>query len=288
MPDPFEIAFLNGRYAPVNGLSVSVLDRGFLFADAVYEVVPVYHGRVFRSRQHYDRLQRSLDGIRLAGPLDRAGWDTLLDNLVERNGGGSMAVYLQITRGPESGRDHRIKPGTTPTVFAMAMPLKDRREARENGVAAITATDIRWARCDIKSTALLANVLLASDAAESDAEESLLLRDGLLQEGASSSVLIVSDDVVRIPPYDASLLPGTTRDLVVALLEHNGIQVVECDISVDALRAADEIWIASATREVLPVTRLDGELVGDGQPGPLWRRVNQAYQRCKKDGGEIR
>ncbi len=287
MADPFDIAYLNGKYAPLSGLSLPVLDRGFLFADAVYEVVPVYAGRVFRADSHYDRLQHSLDGIHLDNPLQRQQWSTLLDNLVAKNGAGSMALYLQISRGADSGRDHRIRPGLSPTVFAMAMRLADRSAARDNGVTAITADDIRWARCDIKSTALLANVLLASEAAHYGAEETLLLRDGLLHEGASSSVLIVTNGCVRMPPYSHRLLPGTTRDLVAALLASDGIDVGEQPISEDTLRSADEVWIASATREVLPVTRLDDAAVGNGRPGPLWQRVHELYQQCKKNGGEI-
>ncbi len=287
MADPYDIAYLNGKYAPLSGLSLPVLDRGFLFGDAVYEVVPVYTGRVFRADSHYDRLQHSLDGIRLDNPLRREDWNALLASIVQRNGAGSMAVYLQVSRGAGAGRDHRIRPGLTPTVFAMAMPLADRSAARASGVTAITADDIRWARCDIKSTALLANVLLASDADHAGAEETLLLRDGLLHEGASSSVLIVTNGCVRVPPYSHRLLPGTTRDLVVALLAADGIDIREQDIPEQTLRCADEIWIASATREVLPVTILDGQAVGDGRPGPLWGRVHELYQRCKENGGEI-
>jgi len=286
--EPFDIAFLNGRFGALSSLSLPVLDRGFLFGDAVYEVVPVYDGRVFRGDSHFDRLQHSLDGIRLDNPLRREDWNELLANVIQRNGAGSMAVYLQISRGAGSGRDHRIKPGLAPTVFAMAMPLADRSAARKKGVAAITADDIRWARCDIKSTALLANVLLASDAGRAGAEETLLLRNGLLHEGASSSVLIVTNGSVRMPPYSHRLLPGTTRDLVVALLAADGTDICEQDVPEQELRHADEIWIASATREVLPVTSLDGKAVGDGRPGPLWRRVNELYQRCKENGGEIR
>ena len=287
MPVPLDIAYLNGRFAPLDGLSVPLLDRGFLFGDAVYEVVPVYNGRPFRSDSHFDRLQHSLEGIRIANPLDRNGWQQLLETLIHRNGGDAMAIYLQITRGVGRGRDHRIDPEMTPTVFAMAMPLPDRTDARSKGVAATTAPDIRWARCDIKSTGLLANVLLASEAAESGAEETLLLRDGRLLEGASSSVLVIRDGVVSVPPYSHRLLPGTTRDLVVALLRGDGVRVVETEIAEPALRTADEIWIASATREVLPVTLLDGAAVGSGRPGPLWHRVNELYQRCKASAGEI-
>lgn len=288
MAEPLAIAYLNGRFAPLDELRLPVLDRGFLFGDAVYEVMPVYGGQGFRSPQHFARLTHSLEQIYLLNPLTSGDWDRLTTDLIRRNGGGSMSIYLQISRGVESGRDHRIRAEVRPTVFAMAMHLPPRSDTlAAEGITAITLADNRWSRCDIKSTALLPNVLLASEAARADAHEAILLRDGYVTEGSSSSVFAVREGAATAPPYGYDLLPGTTRDLVSDIARHAGIEVHEAPLAESALRDAEEIWICSATREVMPVTRLDGEAIGGGVPGPLWQRIDALYQECKQRGGYL-
>lgn len=278
------MAYLNGEFADVANLRIPVLDRGFLFGDAVYEVIPVYQGRPFRSDFHYRRLQHSLAQIHMDKVLNRQQWDSLVRELITRNGGGSMAVYIQISRGAESTRNHLIPKDLAPTVFAMTAALKSRSpEVLERGLHVITREDTRWDRCDIKSTSLLANILLYSEAHQQEAQECLLHRNGLLTEGSSSSVFLISQGKVHVPPYGPEILPGTTRDLVLELCEASGTPVVIRPIKMDELAGADEIWLASATREVLPVTRIDGHPVADGRPGPMWQAINARFQDYKQE-----
>jgi len=284
MASSMTIGYLNGEFADLASLRIPVLDRGFLFGDAVYEVIPVYQGRPFRSEFHYQRLQRSLAQIHMDAVLDREHWDSLVHDLIERNGGGSMAVYLQISRGAESVRNHLIPKGLAPTVFGMTAALKSRSpEVLERGLQVITREDTRWDRCDIKSTSLLANILLYSEAHEQHAQECLLHREGQLTEGSSSSVFVVRNGRIYAPPYGPEILPGTTRDLVAELCEANGTPVRVGPIDMQELADADEIWLASATRELLPVTRVDGHAVGDGHPGPLWRAIDTRFQEYKQE-----
>lgn len=283
MAAPLPLAYLNGRFLPLADARVSALDRGFLFGDSVYEVIPVYGSHLFLLDAHLDRLARSLREIRLPDPLGRDGCVALLVSLIERNGGGDMAVYLQISRGAGTGRDHKIPRGLPATVFAMAQPFNGVPDAlRESGVAAATLDDSRWARCDIKSTALLANVLLRAAAEDAGAQEAILVRNGHVTEGASSSVFMVANGEIRTPPNGHELLPGTTRDLVIQLAREAGIEASEAHFTPAELAGADEIWISSAMRETIPVTQLDGQPVGDGRPGPLWQRVYSAYQDYKR------
>ncbi|MBA3563755.1 MAG: D-amino acid aminotransferase [Gammaproteobacteria bacterium] len=276
-------AYLNGRFLPLADIRISPLDRGFLFGDGVYEVIPVYGGHLFLLDAHLDRLARSLREIRLSDPFDRNGWISLLESLIERNGGGDMAVYVQISRGADSGRDHRLPRDLPPTIFAMAQPFNGVSAAvRESGVAAVTLPDSRWARCDIKSTALLANVLLRAAAEDASAQEAILVRDGHVTEGASSSVFMVAEGVLRTPPNGHELLPGTTRDLVMRLAREADVPIQEQRFTPAELAGADEIWISSAMREVIPVTLIDGRPVGNGRPGPLWQLVYDRYQDCKQ------
>jgi D-alanine transaminase len=275
MAGPLPFAWLNGAFLPLAEARISPLDRGFLFGDAVYEVLPVYDGRPFLFTEHCARLERSLAEIGMRSPYTRAEWAALCGELVARNGGGDLYLYLQVSRGAEAGRNHAAAPGLAPTVFAMASSLAPADPAvRVAGVAAITRPDERWRRCDIKSTALLANVLAKTAASEKGATEAILLAEGLLREGASSSVLIVADGTLAAPPYGPEILPGTTRDLVLRLAARAAIPVRIAPVSEAALRAAAEIILCYATRGVLPVTRLDGRAVGGGRPGPMWTRVD--------------
>jgi D-alanine transaminase len=284
MAEPFPICYLNGEYLPLKDARVSPLDRAFLFADSVYEVLPVYGGRPFRLRAHCARLNRSLAEILMAPPLSDAQWADIAGGLAHRNGGGDLYVYLQVTRGAEYGRNHAIPAGLTPTIFGFAAPLPGISAAMlTDGVSAVTAEDLRWGRCDIKSTALLANVLAKQIAVDAGALETILLRDGRLMEGSSTTVHVVRSGVICVPPYSHRILPGTTRDVVLELAERAGIPEEIADISRAELAGADEIWLAAATREVVAVTRLDGRPVGSGRPGPLWRRVYELFQTYKRE-----
>lgn len=275
---PLPLCYLNGEYLPLNEARVSPLDRAFLFADAVYEVIPVYAARAFRLRAHLERLDRSLREIRMSPPLSHEAWRDICAELVQRNGGGDQYLYLQVTRGAEYGRNHAWPEGLKPTLFAYASVLEPLTpDLLEQGVRAVSAPDTRWARRDIKSTALLANVLLKRLAVDAGAFETLLLEDGALTEGSSTTAHVIVDGVVHTPPNGPKILPGTTRSVVEELAERLGIKTRSTRVSESMLRAADEIWLAFSTRGVLPVTSLDGQRIGTGRPGPLFRRLHAAF-----------
>ena len=273
--------YLNGEFLPAEQACISVLDRGFLFGDGVYEVIPVYGGHLFRLEQHLERLELSLAGIRMKNPLDTQQWRSCLNELVERNGGGDQSVYLQVTRGP-APRDHAFPKAARPTVFIMSNPLAPIAESiRTEGVAAITLDDIRWQYCHIKAITLLPNVLLRQQALDAGAVEAILIRDGEVTEGAASNVFVIRHDTIMTPPKGPRLLPGITRDLILEIASANGVPWREQAIRADELVQADEIWFTSSTREILPVTRLDGRPVGTGKPGPIWQRMIKLYQEYK-------
>lgn len=276
------LVWLDGELLPLGEARVPVLDRGFLFGDAVYEVIPVYGSRPCRMDEHLDRLTASLAATAIPEPHDRAAWRTLLGRLVEVNGGGDLALYLQVTRGVAPKRDHAVAPGLVPTVFAMAMPIPPRPvELAERGLAVVTLADSRWARCQIKATTLLANVLHKQDATAQGADDALLVRDGLVIEATASNAFAVLDGVVVTPPVDPGMLTGVTRNLVLELAAGAGIETREAPLPAADLVHASELWLTSSTREVSPVTRVDGQPVGDGRPGPLWRRIDGLYQDYK-------
>ena len=273
------IAYLDGEYQPLSDVRISPLDRGFLFADGVYEVIPVYGGRLFRADEHLERLGRSLAAVRIGDPLDRAGWKALLHGIVERNGGGHQAVYLQVTRGA-APRDHGFPPDAVPTVFAMSKKMNADPQTRP--LHAVTRPDIRWTRCDIKSVALLPNVLMRQEAADAGASEAIMVRDGEATEGSATNLFVVTGERLRTPPKSAHILGGITRDLLIELVTGADIEVREEAIPEADLRTAAEIWVTSSTKEVAPVVRLDGEAVAEGEPGPLWQRVNGLFQDYKQ------
>ncbi|MFQ5642171.1 MAG: D-amino acid aminotransferase [Thiogranum sp.] len=278
--------YLNGSYLPVEEACVSVMDRGFLFGDGVYEVIPAYGGKLFRLGHHLQRLQNSLDGIRLANPLSDGAWQEVLGEVLERNretaAGNDQSVYLQVTRGSAAKRDHGFPDRVTPTVFVFSNPMAEPDPAiAARGIGAITLDDIRWRYCDIKAITLLPNVLLRQQATDRDAAEALLVRNGLVIEGSASNVFVVSDGVILTPPRGEQMLPGITRDLVLELAEQHALPCRETDIDEDTLRRADEIWITSSTREIVPVTRLNDANVGDGRPGPAWKSMIEFYRDYK-------
>jgi D-alanine transaminase len=282
MAEPLPICYLNGEFQKLRDARVSPLDRAFLFGDSVYEVLPVFEGRMFRFREHFDRLARSLKEIGMPAPHTHAQWLEILNDLIARNGGGTMYVYVQVTRGLEYGRNHAFPAQVVPGVFAMAAPLPPLTdEIRANGVSAITVEDFRWGRCDIKSTALLANVLMKQRAAEAGTQEAIIVRDGDVMEGSSTSIFVVKDGKIATPPNSNRILPGTTREVALELAD-GAMSVTIRRIGIDELRAADEVWISAATRDVLPVTRIDGRPVGTGKPGPLWQRMIESFNALRQ------
>jgi D-alanine transaminase len=284
MAEPLPVSYLNGTYLPLTEARISPLDRGFLYADAVYEVMPVYAGRAFRFAAHSERLTRSLGGISMEDPHTREQWRAILGALIEKNGGGDQYVYWQVSRGAQLGRNHAPLPNIPRTVFAFCTPLPPTTaDTLEKGVACVTATDTRWARCDIKSTALLANVLLRQLSVDAAAAETILLRDGELTEASASAVHVVLGGELLMPPNSRRILPGTTRGVGEEMAARAAIHCRVVPISEAQLRAADEVWISAATREVQPVTSIDGHAVGSGRPGNLWRRVYEELQRYKRE-----
>lgn len=277
-----EIVYLNGEFMPLEQARIPVLDRGFIFGDGVYEVIPVYSRRAFRLPEHLRRLQHSLDSIRLANPMTDAEWTGLAQDIVARNAGEDQSVYLQVTRGVAK-RDHAFPKDLKPTVFMMSSPLATpSREQVEAGVPAITATDYRWLKCDVKSVSLLGNCLLRQTAMDAGAVEVVLFRDGYLTEASASNVFVVKNGLVLAPPKNHLVLPGITYDVVLELIAANGIPHEVREVSEQEVKAAEEIWVTSSTKEVLAVTTLDGKIVGTGKPGVVFRRVHALYQEFKR------
>ena len=272
------VCYLNGAYLPLADAAVSPLDRGFLFGDAVYEVIPVYGGRPFRLREHLDRLNRSLTSIRMTPPLSHPEWATICARLVAQSGAEQSYLYLQVSRGTEFGRNHAWPDGMVPTLFAYVTSLDPTPpKLLTQGVAAVTAQDIRWTRRDIKSTALLANILLKKLAVDAGAFETIMLERGELTEGSSTTVHVIAAGVIHTPPNDGQILPGTTRNVVTELAVRLHFSCNNSPVSEALLRSADEIWLAFATRGILPVTQLDGAAVGTGVPGPMFKRMHAAF-----------
>jgi D-alanine transaminase len=277
-----ETAYLNGQFLPLADARIPVLDRGFIFGDGVYEVIPVYSRRPFRLPEHLRRLQHSLDAIRLGNPMADAEWTRLIHELVARHSGEDQSVYLQVTRGVAK-RDHAFPKDGKPTVFMMSSPLSTPpREQIEQGVPCITATDFRWLKCDVKSVSLLGNCLLRQLAADAGAVEVVLFRDGFLTEASASNVFVVRGGNLLAPPKNHLILPGITYDVVLELAAAKGIPIELRAIAEQEVRSADELWVTSSSKEVLAITTLDGKPVGNGRPGPLFRTVHQAFQEFKR------
>ncbi len=277
-----QIVYLNGEFLPLSEARIPVLDRGFIFGDGIYEVVPVYAGRPFRFTQHLQRLARSLQAIGIDNPFDESGWRGLVADLISRHPWSDQFVYMQVTRGVAK-RDHAFPKGIRPTVFAMSSEfIAPSREQREQGVAAITLPDERWLHYDIKSVSLLGNVLAKQAAVEAGAAECLMFRDGILTEGSSSNIWMVRHGKVVGSPVNHLVLEGIRVGLLADLCAASGIDYTLRRIAREEVFAADELMLTSATREVLPITRLDGKPVGDGRPGPVYQRLFNAYQDAKR------
>jgi len=278
------VVYLNGEYLPLEEAKVSVLDRGFLFADGVYEVIPAYGGRLLRLQEHMDRLQTNLDAIRLANPLSQEDWNNIFQTLLKENSNKDQSVYLQVTRGVAAKRNHGFPDQVKQTVFIMVNELQPvNKEELRPGVSAITLDDIRWKACNIKSISLLGNILLRQQAHDKNAAEALLVNDGNVVEGAASNIFIVKDEVIITPPTSNCLLPGITRDLILELAEKHSFKYAVRDIAEAELVAADEIWLTSSTKEILPVIELDAKPVANGQSGPIWERMIDVYQAYKAE-----
>jgi D-alanine transaminase len=275
--------YLNGDYTPPEQARISAFDRGFVFADGVYEVIPVYGRRLFRFTQHLDRLDNSLRSIALDNPLPRPEWQQICTRLIAANDADDQSVYLQVTRGP-APRDHAFPAEIRPTVFAYSQALKYPDTAQvTNGVPAITVPDIRWRRCDIKAIALLPNVLARQQATAAGAAEAILIRDAVMTEGSASNIFAVVRGRLITPPKGPFILPGVTRDLVLELVRAHGVPCEERELPETELRAADELMLSSSTKELLAITTLDGRAVGNGKPGPLHARLHALYQDYKRD-----
>lgn len=276
------MVFLNGKLLPVEQATVSVLDRGFIFGDGVYELVPVYSRVPFRLDEHLKRLERSLAEVQIRNPYSRVQWRDIVYRMIDTQPFQDQGVYFQVTRGVAK-RDHAFPGGVEPTVFMMSNPLvTPPRELVEKGAAAVSAADNRWLRCDIKSISLLGNCLLRQRSAEAGAAETILFRDGRLTEASASNVFVVKGGVILCPPKDQLILPGITYDVVIELAQGNGLPLELREVRENEVRSADEIWVTSSSKEVLAVVALDGAQVGTGRPGPVFARMYQLYQEFKQ------
>jgi D-alanine transaminase len=276
------IVYLNNKYIPLNKSKISVLDRGFLFADGIYEVIPIYNGKLFRSQQHLERLERSLKNIVMPSPLTQEQWDNIFNKLIKKNKAynGNYHFYIQITRGAAKSRGHAFPDNIPPTILVILnkstknLPL----DILKQGKSAISCEDTRWKNCHIKSIALLPNILFSEKAHAADSEEAILIRDGYAIEGASSNLFIVKNNTLITPPLSPYLLGGITRDAILELAKTNNIHYQEQPISEAELKNADEIWISSSTREIYPITKLNNNHVANGKVGPIWQRMIKLYR----------
>lgn len=274
--------YLNGKFMLRDEAKVSVMDRGFLFGDGVYEVIPVYSRRPFRLAEHLARLRHSLEGIRLANPHSDAQWAELVGRVIAAAPEDDQSIYLQVTRGADTKREHAFPKDVRPTVYVMSSPLTvPPAEQREQGVACVSAADFRWLRCDLKTTSLLANCLLRQLAVDAGCAETVLFRDGFLTEGSASNIFAVKGGVLLAPPKTHLVLPGITYDVVLELAAAHGLPCEVRAVREAEARSADELWLTSSTKEVLAITALDGVVVGEGRPGPLFARMYGWYQEFK-------
>ncbi len=278
------IVYINGEYLPQSQACVSVLDRGFLFGDGVYEVIPVFAGKPLRLKEHLERLQRSMNRVSLKSPLMQQEWEGIFQALLEKNPGGDRSIYLQVTRGAAPQRDLSCSADIVPTVFVMVNDIKPVDYAKlEKGIEAITVDDFRWKACDIKSVSLIANVMVRLHANEQNVMDAIMVRDGLVTEGTASNIFMVYQGVISTPPKSDCLLPGITRDLVMELALANGLKIEERDIKQEELETADEIWLTSSTREIAPVVKLDNRVVSNGVAGEYWKKIIALYQGYKQE-----
>lgn len=275
------LAYLNGEYLDQSAAHLPLTDRGLLFGDSIYEVIPVYHGQPFQAGAHLARLQQGLQAIHIPSPLSQDSWLQVITTLSADHPAPAQAIYLQVTRGAYPGRAHQLPEPTRPNVFAFSKIFAPDQQIQQQGLQAVTQPDVRWHRCDLKTTNLLPNVLALATAREQGADDAILVRDGIAREGTSSNLIALLGGILTTSPDSPELLPGVTRNLVLRLAAAVGIPCTRRDIRVDELAQADEIWLTSSTREIAPVTRLNQQPVSNGVPGPVWQRVNGLYQAAK-------
>ena len=279
--------YLNGEFMPFENAKISPLDRGFIFGDGVYEVIPYYAGRGLRATEHLRRLQKSLDELQIDNPYPLEHWESLIAALVERNGGGNVGVYIQVTRGVAK-RDFPPPKGLTQTVFMMANPLASPKpEVYENGITGVSLDDSRWLRCQVKATALLGAVLLKHEGNQAGADEVVLFRDGYLTESSASNIAVVKTGVILCPPMDNLILAGITYELMIELARKHSMPLEIRRVHRREVKKADELWITSSTKEVVPIVKLDDKLVGHGEnagkPGPVFKRMRKLFDEYKRN-----
>jgi len=276
-------AYLNGQFLPLEECKISVMDRGFLFGDGVYDAIPVIDGVLFHFDKHFERLSDSLAAIRIDLPIDHDTLRGVLEELVTRNEGKNQSTYLEITRGAPSMRTH-IFPDSpiTPTVFAYSYPRVQKTiDELSEGIFVITQNDFRWQRCDIKAITLLPNILMRQIAEDAGAQETILIRDGIAIEASSSNLFVVINGVIKTAPLNHTILGGVTRDLVIDVAKSNGLNLEETYVSLNELLTADEVWITSSNRDIQPVIKIDETIINNGKSGPLWRTMMQHFEAYK-------
>lgn len=278
--DNDSVVYLNGEYVRLGDAKISVLDRGFIFGDGIYDVVPAYNGKPFRMDGHLARLERSLAAIGIKVDFTRNDWEALVHDMIKRSGLGDCMVYIQVTRGVAK-RDHAFPANVAPTVFCMVSPFKrPSAQMREQGLSAVGMVDIRWLRCEIKSVSLLGNVLAKQHAVDAGVDDVLQFRDGYLSEGSAANIWVVKDGVLLAPPRSNLILEGIRYGLLEELAEQAGIAFNARPISQQEAESADELMLSSATKELLPITTYNGKPVGTGKPGPVYTRLRAAYDQA--------
>lgn len=280
-----QIVYLDGEFMPMDEARVSPMDRGFLFGDGVYEVIPVYQRQVFEWPAHLARLKYSLNATSITNPLSDQAWLEMIEQLIKRHEWQDQFIYLQVSRGVQIPRDHLPAADLTPTVYAYTNPLKPVADhIIQNGIKVISLEDIRWLRCDIKALTLLPNVMAKLQAQAAGVDDVILIRaDGTVSEGSASNLFMVKDQTLITPPNSNKILPGITRLVIEKLAQRHHIDLIERDIQQDELKSADELWLTSSTKEALPITQLNGKAVGTGQPGSVWQTLRQHYQAYKNE-----
>ena len=273
--------FLNGKYLSKDDAKISVMDRGFLFGDGVYEVIPVYQKKIFSLEEHLQRLYANLEALDITNPYDNSEWENIFTEIIKHSPFEQEAIYLQVTRGIMSTRTH-YQENLNPTVFVESNKISKRKNNEiYAGYSVITEKDERWSKCHIKSISLLANVLSIKNARKNDVEEVIFNRNGVITEGASSNVFIVKNNQVFSHPKNNLILPGVTREISIRILQDLNIEVFENSFTEEEMISADEIWITSSTREILPITSVNSMKIQSGKAGPLWEKVYLSYQSIK-------
>jgi D-alanine transaminase len=275
------IVYLNGQFIPLEDAKISVLDRGFIFGDAVYEVWRLVGGKLFESDKHLARLSNGLTDVQINPPAEsqKARLHEISDRLVKENGlTGEGSLFLEMTRGVAPRAHHYPKPPVAPTVFLMASPFVPPEELRMKGAAVILIDDVRWKRCNVKTTQLLPNVMAKQEAFDHDALDAIFVRDGMITETSHANVMAVVDGTLWTHPVDGSVLPGVTREVVLGLAKKAGIPVREEAMTVDAFRRANEVFLVGTLSDVMPIVKVDGKQVGDGKPGPISLRLFKALR----------